>query len=95
MLKELTVPLRDIVNYEADISNVSDIYYKLARVQAQINTSLEDIQNMVSKACIQLSVLTSYVTTSLFAVFYNYRKTVISRHHVRIYLQKDKIKIQN
>ena len=43
------IPLRDVVNYEAHISNDSDVYNKLTWVQAQINTSLEEILNVVSK----------------------------------------------
>ena len=49
VLKVLTAPLRDVVNYEANhTSNDSYIYEKLSWAQEQINSSLEEMQNMVS-----------------------------------------------
>ena len=48
VLNELTTPLRDVVNYEGHTSNKSNIYQKLAWAQEQLNTSLEEIQNIVS-----------------------------------------------
>ena len=48
LLKDVTVPLRDVVDYEAHISNDSDpMYQKLVYAQTQLNTSLENLQNMV------------------------------------------------
>ena len=47
VIEELTVPLRDVMNYEAHISNDSDIYQKLMWAESQINSSLEEIQDMV------------------------------------------------
>ena len=49
--QELTVPLRDIMNYEAHSSNDSDTYQKLIFVQRQLNTSLRELGNIVSKFC--------------------------------------------
>ena len=49
VLKELTVSLRDVVNYKAHSSNDSDTYQKLIFVQRQLNTSLRKLGNMVSK----------------------------------------------
>ena len=47
VIEELTVPLRAVVNYEAHVGNDSDKYEKLLWAERQINTSLEEIQNMV------------------------------------------------
>ena len=47
VIEELTVPLRDVMNYEAYISNDSDIYQKLIWAESQIISSLEEIQDMV------------------------------------------------
>ena len=47
VIEELTVPLRDMVNYEAGISNHSDIHEKLMWAESQINSSLAEIQDMV------------------------------------------------
>ena len=47
VIEELTVPLRDVMNYEAHISNDSDMYQKLMWAESQINSSLEEIQDMV------------------------------------------------
>ena len=48
LLKDVTVPLRDVVDYEAHISNDSHpMYQKLVYAQTQLNTSLEELQNMV------------------------------------------------
>ena len=47
VIEELTVPLRGVMNYEAHISNDSDIYQKLMWAESQINSSLEEIQDMV------------------------------------------------
>ena len=47
VIEELTVPLRAVVNYEAHVGNDSDKHEKLLWAERQINTSLEEIQNMV------------------------------------------------
>ena len=47
VIDELTVPLKDVLNYEAGISNNSDIYQRLMWAESQINSSLEEIQDMV------------------------------------------------
>ena len=47
VIEELTVPLRDVMNYEARNSNDSDMYQKLMWAESQINSSLEEIQDMV------------------------------------------------
>ena len=47
VIEELTVPLRDVLNYEAHINSNSDKYRKLVWTERQINSSLEEIQNMV------------------------------------------------
>ena len=47
VIEELTVPLRNVINYEAHNKNDSDMYQKLVWAQKQINTSLEEIQNVV------------------------------------------------
>ena len=53
-LKEVTVPLRDVMDYEANNNNDSDVtYQRLLYVQEQLNTSLEQLENMVSKHYIQ------------------------------------------
>ena len=52
MLNELTTPLRDVVNYEGQIGNDTDIYQKLAWVREQLNTSVEEIQNTVGNIMI-------------------------------------------
>ena len=53
-LKEVAVPLRDVMDYEANNNNDSDFtYQRLLYVQEQLNTSLEQLENMVSKHCIQ------------------------------------------
>ena len=52
VLNELTTPLRDVVNYEGRINNSIndfDIYQKVGWVWEQLNTSLEEMQNIVSK----------------------------------------------
>ena len=51
VLKDLTVPLRDVVNYEARIKNDSDpdTYQKLIYAEGQLNISLRKLGNMVSK----------------------------------------------
>ena len=59
VLKELTVPLRDVVNYEAHSSKDSDTYQKLIFVQRQLNTSLRELGNIVSKI-----LHDSYITIS-------------------------------
>ena len=59
VLKELTVPLRDVVNYEAHSSKDSDTYQKLIFVQRQLNTSLMELGNIVSKI-----LHDSYITIS-------------------------------
>ena len=59
VLKELTVPLRDVVNYEAHSSKDSDTYRKLIFVQRQLNTSLMELGNIVSKI-----LHDSYITIS-------------------------------
>ena len=43
VLHEITIPLRDVVNYEASINNGSDVYLKLSYVEKQINQSLRDM----------------------------------------------------
>ena len=47
MIEELSVPLRDVVNYEEQVDNDSDMYEKLLWAERQINSSLEEIQDMV------------------------------------------------
>ena len=47
VIEELTVPLRDVMNYEAGISTDSDIYQKLTWAESQINSSLAEIQDLV------------------------------------------------
>lgn len=47
VIEELAVPLRAVLNYEAHVGNDSDKYQKLVWAERQINTSLEEIQNMV------------------------------------------------
>ena len=47
VIDELTVPLKDVLNYEAGISNNSDIHQRLMWAESQINSSLEEIQDMV------------------------------------------------
>ena len=50
-LKELTIPLRDVVNYEAHIQNDSsdsDTYKMLMGAEGQLNTSLRELGNMVA-----------------------------------------------
>ena len=51
VLKDLTVPLRDVVNYEARIKNDSDpdTYQKLIYAEGQLSISLRELGNMVSK----------------------------------------------
>ena len=46
-MEELSVPLRDVVNYEEQVDNDSDMYEKLLWAERQINSSLEEIQDMV------------------------------------------------
>ena len=51
-LNDLTVPLRDVVKFEACIvndSNASDTCKKLIYAEGQLNTSLRELGNMVSK----------------------------------------------
>ena len=47
MIEELSVPLRDVVNYEEQVNDDSDMYEKLLWAERQINSSLEEIQDMV------------------------------------------------
>ena len=47
VIEELSVPLRDVVNYEEQVDNDSDMYEKLLWAERQINSSLEEIQDMV------------------------------------------------
>ena len=47
VIEELTVPLKDVLNYEAGISNDSNIYQRLMWAESQINSSLEEMQDMV------------------------------------------------
>ena len=50
-LKELTIPLRDVVNYEAHIQNDSSdpgTYQLLMYAEGQLNTSLRELGNMVT-----------------------------------------------
>ena len=47
MIEELSVPLRDVVKYEEHVDNDSDMYEKLLWAERQINSSLEEIQDMV------------------------------------------------
>ena len=47
MIEELSAPLRDVVNYEEQVDNDSDMYEKLLWAERQINSSLEEIQDMV------------------------------------------------
>ena len=56
ILKELAVPLRDVMNYEAHNSDDSR-YQKLAWAQSQLNSSLEEIQNIVSTTFVNVSWL--------------------------------------
>ena len=51
VLKDLTVPLRDVVNYEARIKSDldPDTYQKLIYAEGQLNISLRKLGNMVSK----------------------------------------------
>ena len=53
MLNELTTPLRDVVNYEGRIRNNNtndlNLYQKAAWAWEQLNTSLEELQKIVSK----------------------------------------------
>ena len=53
ILNKLTTPLRDVVNYEGRIrnNNINDLnlYQKVAWAWEQLNTSLEEIQKIVSK----------------------------------------------
>ena len=54
-LNDVTVPLRDVVNYEAHVSNGSEFTYrKVVYVQRQLNISLEELHNMVNKYYTQL-----------------------------------------
>ena len=56
ILNELAVPLRDVMNYEAHNSDDSR-YQKLIWAQAQLNSSLEEIQNIVSTTFVNVSWL--------------------------------------
>ena len=47
VIEELTVPLRDVMNYEGRNSNDSDMYRKLMLAESYINSSLDEIQDMV------------------------------------------------
>ena len=49
VLQELVTPLRDVENYEGNISSDSDIYRRLGLAWGQLNTSLDDILDIVSK----------------------------------------------
>ena len=55
ILNELAVPLRDVTNYEAHNINDSSTYQLLAWAQSQLNSSLEEIQNIVSTAFVNIS----------------------------------------
>ena len=61
ILNELTVPLRDVLNYEAHNINDSDPYEKLSWAQTQLNTSLEEIQDIVSTNFVNVSQLLVHV----------------------------------
>ena len=58
LLQDLTVPLRDVVNYEVRVKNDSDpdIYQKLIYAEGQLNISLRALGSMVCK------ILTGYIT---------------------------------
>ena len=47
MIEELSVPLRDVVNYEEHVNDDSDTYQRLLWAERQINSSLDEIQDMV------------------------------------------------
>ena len=51
VLKDLTVPLRDVVNYEVRIKNDSDpdTYQKATYAERQLNISLRALGKMVHK----------------------------------------------
>ena len=57
ILNELAVPLKDVANYEAHNINDSSTYQLLAWAQAQLNSSLEEIQNIVSTTFVNVSWL--------------------------------------
>ena len=61
ILNELTVPLRDVLNYEAHNINDSDPYENLSWAQTQLNTSLEEIQDIVSTNFVNVSQLLVHV----------------------------------
>ena len=47
MLRDLSVPLRDALNYVA-YTNDSDAYTKLIYAQEQLNGSIRELENVVS-----------------------------------------------
>ena len=63
MIEELSVPLRDVVNYEKQIDNDSDMYQKLLWAERQINSSLEEIQDMVHNLMLYYTI-TLYIALS-------------------------------
>ena len=82
VLKGLTAPLRDVVNYEAQINNASDIYQKLTWVQEQINSSLRELHDMVSKIKFDIQ---------LYNHMFLYSSKIAASYHVRIYPSKHSI----
>ena len=49
VIEELTIPLRDILIYEAHVNSSSETYQELVGIQSQINSSLAEIQSMVHR----------------------------------------------
>ena len=64
VLKDLTVPLRDVVNYEAHIKSDldPDTYQKLIDAEGQLNISLRKLGNMVSKISINQMVCQAFTS---------------------------------
>ena len=70
LLQDLTVPLRDVVNYEVRIKNGSDPdIQKLIYAEGQLNISLRALGSMVCK------ILTGYITIP--TTFFVYSKMMI------------------
>ena len=68
MIEELSVPLRDVVNYEEHVNDDSDMYQKLLWAERQINSSLDEIQDMVHNlmlyCTIAIYIALSHVTVN-------------------------------
>ena len=79
--------MRDVVDYEANNNNDSDVtYQRLLYVQEQLNTSLEQLENMVSKHYIHCNH--THIQR------YLHFSKLVANHLIRVYLVKDNITTQ-